>query len=236
MNKELLLTDSFDSLHTITITNLYSRRSFLTKAAAAGIGLIVLPQLVKAEAEDAWKNTVTRFVETVCGNRASAISGLIGRSKLTQRSYTSDFHQSFSAPFIFESLTVSPYSTDYGNYFEVARFPLYDQQNPCRRIKDLNAWEIRRITNRREIERFECVLSPCNERQPLSAALEPDARNTIKSHGLDPRDYNVEYARPFRVRASGKQERSVTGYAIAAVKPNKDGKTERDLLLSTSDV
>src|SRR5438874_2102838 len=107
-----------------------------------------------------------RLVTSLTACRSAGEAAIETLTNLSSARST-DFHYYYAAPFIFLGATVSPEEVICGNGFEVNRFPFYDVRCPCGGISDLNAFEIRRISNGKEIEYYGCVLAPQSSRVPL---------------------------------------------------------------------
>lgn len=211
------------------------RRPFIKTIGLIGVGLAVSSKAVFAQSDEAgrWRDRVSGFVYAVCNSRrADAISAQIYRAGLQYAPATSNFHYSFAAPLIFVGMTISPEEVICGNGFEVNRFPFYDVRCPCGNITDLNAHEIKRVTNGKEMAQYGCVLAPASNRVPLEYADHADYRRTVAEYGLNPDQYKPEYKRVFTGHG-----RAYRGYQIAdktQVGPNN--KPLRDVLLSSDDI
>jgi hypothetical protein len=238
MMREPLLDDSFsyptyqsDPEKTIQV----GRRQFLQTAGLVGVALALSPKDVFAQDSEAgrWRDRVTGFVDTICNTgRARAINSQIYSANIYLAPRAADFHYYYSAPFIFVGTTVDPEEVICGNGFQVNRFPFYDVRCPCGGITDLNAFEIRRISNDKERERYGCVLAPYSTRTSLEYGDHADYRQTAQDYGLNPDQFQPEYKRVFKGKG-----RAYRGYQIAhksQVGPN--GKPVRDILLSSEDI
>jgi hypothetical protein len=238
MMRELLLDDSFShpaypsdpekSLHV-------QRRQFMKAVGLIGVSLALFPEDVFAQDSEAglWRDRVTGFVETVCSDRrATSINSLLYAANIYRAPRTTDFHYYYSAPFIFVGTIISPEEVICGNGFEVNRFPFYDVRCPCAGITDLNAFEIRRITNKNDIKQYGCVLAPHSTRMPLAYADHADYRRTASVYGLDPDKYQPDYKRVFKGKG-----RAYRGYQITdKTQVGSNGKPIRDILLSSEDI
>lgn len=236
--RELLLDDSFSQPAYSPEPEKaiqFGRRPFIKTLGLIGAGLALAPKVALAQDNEAgrWRDRVSGFVYTVCDSRrANTISTQIYKAGLQYTPTTSDFHYSFAAPLIFVGMTISPEEVICGNGFEVNRFPFYDVRCPCGSITDLNAFEIKRVTNGKEIAQYGCVLAPASNRTPLQYADHSDYRRTAGSYGLNPDQYTPEYKRVFVGHG-----RAYRGYQIAdktQVGPNN--KPIRDVLLSSEDI
>lgn len=213
------------------------RRQFLQTAGLVGVGLALAPKIALAQDSDfaRWRDTVNGLVYTVCTDRrAQVISSRLSSARLDWRLRTSDFHYYYAAPLIFVGTTISPEEVMCGNGFEVNQFPFYDARCPCENVTDLNAFEIRRVINSGEIERYGCVLTPHGRRTSLAYADHANYHRTASSYGLNPNQYQPEAKRIFK-RKTG---RAVYGFQIAAkadLEANVS-KPRRDVLLSSEDL
>jgi hypothetical protein len=211
------------------------RRQFLQTVGIVSVGLALAPKIVLAQDSDfaRWRDTVNGFVYTVCNDRrAQGITSRIDGLRLVRRAVTRDFHYFYSAALIFVGAT-SPEEVMCGNGFEVNQFPFYDARCPCGSITDLNAFEIRRVSNSREIQKYNCVLTPHGRRTSLEYADHANYRRTASSYGLNPDQYVPEAKRVFRGRG-----RAVYGFQVAdkADLENNVSKPKRDVLLSSQDL
>jgi hypothetical protein len=199
------------------------------------VALALSPKLVFGQSEAMrWRDRVTGFVYTICDNegRARRISGELYRATIYLAPRATDFHFYYAAPYIFVGAEISPEEVICGNGFEVNRFPYYDVQCPCRGINDLNAFEIRRISNGKEIEYYGCVLAPYGRRNPLQYADHADYRRTMRSYGLNPEEFTPEYKRVFTGKGRG-----YPGYQVAhRTETGSNGLPKRDVLLSSENI
>jgi len=239
MNKELLLSDELYSPGTPYREGnwLMDRRNFVKTTAVVGAGLALLPKLVFAESPEAgvWRERVTNFVTRVCEGdtrKATAINSLIWRSRVESAPTSSTFHTSFWAPLVFVT-TIDPQRVICDHGFEVRMFPFYDLQFPIRNINDLNAYEIRRVSNEREISRLGCVVAPNGPRLPVDTYRDhADYTQTVSSYRLNPTNFTPKYKRVF----TGTNGRSRYGYQIEhKTDVGPSGKPLRDVLLSDRD-
>ncbi|MDQ3802714.1 MAG: twin-arginine translocation signal domain-containing protein [Acidobacteriota bacterium] len=216
-------------------TSQISRRRFLQAVGLAGVAIALSPSDSSAQSSDMarWRDRVTGFVYTVCSDsRARAITSQLDRARVEWAPRTRDFHYYYAAPLIFIGTTIGPEEVICGNGFEVNQFPFYDVRCPCNGISDLNAFEIRRVTNASEIRYNGCVMAPISRRIPLENADHANYRRTASAYGLNPDEYTPEYKRVFRGRS-----RAVYGFQIAERVPaGPNGKTRKDMLLSTVDI
>lgn len=212
-----------------------ARRQFLKTAVIAGAGIALCPSSAFADSSDAelWKNRVTGFAYSICDDRAAGrIESAISRARVVYASTPDSFHMSYAAPLVIVGTTIEPQNAGCSNCFEIDRFPFYDINTPCLRIKDMNAFEIRRVTNGKEVNQFGCVLAPCNEREPVRQADMADFRRTAEDYGYDPSTIRADYKRPF----NNHKGRVVRGYGVTTRRSESWSKPERDMLLSTQDV
>lgn len=236
--RELLLDDSFsqpvDAPEPGKPVQL-GRRLFMKTIGFVGVGLALSSKAVFAQNNEAglWRDRVSGFVHTVCNSRrADSISAHIYRAGLQYTPPTNDFHYYYAAPFIFVGMTISPEEVICGNGFEVNRFPFYDERCPCGNITDLNAFEIRRVSNGKEMARYGCVLAPASNRTRLEYADHADYRRTASEYGLNPDLYKPEYKRVFAGRG-----RAYRGYQISdRTQVGLNNKPVRDVLLSSQDI
>jgi hypothetical protein len=248
---EILLSDTLSHLTLAPEpekTQPLKRRQFLKTVGGAGVilaGLTLLPKNVLAGSTTAepacqepleaglWRDRVNGFIYDVCDNRrAREIGSLISRARVEYRPLTRNFHYYYSAPLIFVGTTISPEEVVCGNGFELNRYPFYDVQCPCGGINDLNAFEIRRVTNDKEIARFGCVLAPHTERSSITYNDHADYRQTASLYGLNPDQFDVPYKRVFKGRG-----RARYGYQISdKTHVGANNKPVLDVLLSSQDI
>lgn len=232
-----LLDDSF-SLGYLSeqITSQYvARRQFLKTAVIAGAVITLFPKTVFAEPSDAdlWKNRITEFAYNVCDDHtAGRIESAISRARVAYAPTPANFHMAFAAPLVIVGTTVSPQNAGCTNCFELDSFPFYDINTPCLRIKDMNAFEMRRVTNNKEIDLFDCIVAPCNEREPVYQGDLAHFRETAEDYGFDPDSLRPDYKRPF----NNHKGRTIRGYGVTTKRSAGWAKPERDVLLSTSDI
>jgi hypothetical protein len=224
------------------------RRQFFKTALGAGAALTAsamapkdvlagLKSLGTARQEPSeaglWRDRVTGFVFDVFDNRrAQEIQYLISRTRVAYRAYTNSFHYYYAAPLVFVDMTISPEEVICGNGFELNRFPFYDVRCPCDGINDLNAFEIRRVTNAKEVDRFGCVLAPQGSRRPLEYSDHADYRETARLYRLNPDQFEATYKRPFRGKG-----RTRWGYQIKdKTQVGVNNKPVLDVLLSSQDI
>lgn len=243
---DILLSDKLShmtpSLETQEIQPI-NRRQFLHRAGAAGLtlaGLALLPKDVFAESAYAepgeaglWRDRVTGLVYSIFDDcRARTISSTISNARVAFRPEPVYFHDYYSAPLVFVGTTISPEEVVCGNGFELNRFPFYDVQCPCRGINDLNAFEIRRITNAKEINRFGCVMAPHGARRPMELNDHSDAYRTISQYGLTPDRVKPVAKRFYTGKGGGR-----IGYQVVdKAQTGPKGEPVMDVLLSWKDV
>jgi hypothetical protein len=209
------------------------RRQFLQTLGVAGIGLALVSKGVSLTSSNAglWRDRVTGFVYTVCNDRqAEAINTKLFRATLEYAPPARTFHSYFSAPFIFVDTTIGAEQVLCGNGFQVTQFPLYDVQCPCGGGNDLNAYEIRRITNAKEMEYYKCVLAPTSTRRQLAYRDHANYLETIKHYPYNPNDFNVEYIREFE----GKGQTYPGYYITHKTQKGPNDKPMGDVLLGTA--
>jgi hypothetical protein len=236
--RELLLDDSFSQPSYSPEPEKpleFGRRPFIKTVGLFGVSLALWSKAVFAQDNEAgrWRDRVSGFVYTVCNSRrAEALSTQIYRAGVQYTPATNDFHYSFAAPFVFVGMTISPEEVICGNGFEVNRLPFYDVRCPCGNITDLNAFEIRRVTNGKEMARYGCVLAPASNRTQLQYADHADYRRTAAEYGLNPDQYRPEYKRVFVGHGKGYR-----GYQVAdRTQVGTNSKPMRDVLLSSEDI
>lgn len=212
-----------------------SRRGFLRVAGLAGIGLALSSRDIAAQNNAAarWRDLVAGFVYTICSDsRANVITSQLNRASIHPAPRGTDFHFYYGAQLIFAGMTISPEEVICGNGFAVDQYPLYDVSCPCSGISDLNAFEIRRITNSKEIEYYGCVMVPVSRRTPVVSVDYANYLRTVRSYGLDPDKYKPEYKRVFRGKGH-----AFYGFQIAdQTQIGANGKPLRDLLLSSEEI
>jgi hypothetical protein len=142
------------------------------------------------------------------------------------------FHWYYAAPLVFLS-AVDPQTVICSHGFEVRRYPLYSLTAQIQSFSDLNAYEIRRVTNEREIALLGCVVAPTGYRTPVDESRDhTDYQNTLRSYRLDPNQF-----RPLNKRVyTGTNNRSRYGYEVQHnTDVGRGGKPLRDVLLSDRD-
>lgn len=225
-------------------TSTLERRRFLGIAAVGILGVVVAKQiptmakLAPATAmpyeADAWKSTINSFITNVCpAPVADRACNIVRGCEVVSASSPTDFHTYFSAPVVLVGGSVNPISAGCTQFFELDRFPFYDRSNPPQRIKDLNAFEIRRVIYSTEVQYFGCVMSPCSERfSPNDRQKAIFQQTAWERYNTDPRDLDLKYVRYFN---NGR--RPHYGFGVASKSESgRFGKSKSDLLLSDSDV
>lgn len=211
------------------------RRQFLQTIGLAGLAITLSPKTLVARDNAAarWRDRVTGFVYTICSERrAQAITTVLDRATIDTASHPDVFHYYWAAPFVFVGSTVDPEEVICGNGFEVKRLPFYDLRCPCGGITDLNAFEIRRVSNAREINYYGCVLAPYGSRGGLEHADHADYRRTLRNYGYDPGQFTVDYKRVYKGKG-----RAFRGYQIThKTEVGSNGLPKKDMLLSSEDV
>ncbi|HEY9405717.1 MAG TPA: twin-arginine translocation signal domain-containing protein [Pyrinomonadaceae bacterium] len=213
------------------------RRQFLQTVGLVGVGLALAPNIVLAQHSDfkRWRDRVNGFVYSVCEDesRARTITSQLNSTGLQWRGETTDFHYYYAAPIIFAGGMILSERVICNNGFEVKRYPFYDHQYPCQHVTDLNAFEIRCVTNPVEIKEYGCVMAPHGRRRSLEGyADHANYRRVAKTYDIDPDQFEPEYKRVFKGN-----KRAVIGYQIAhktAVGTN--GKPEKGVILDSSDI
>jgi len=235
--KDLLLDDALSpvasSLELIKAS--VKRRHFMQTLGLVAAGLALYPKIAVAEPAEAgqWRDTVTKFVEKICNDdnrQAQTINTQIYQSSVNYAPAPTTFHATYSAPLIFAT-RVLPQRVVCSNGFQVYWFPAYDIYHPCRGLNDLNAFEMRRITNQKEVAQYGCVVAPTNSRGAIEYGDHADYNQTVASYGINPRDFKPEFKRVF----TGKG-RSRFGYQVVhKSQVGLSGKPLRDVLLSDRD-
>lgn len=206
------------------------RRQFLQTLGVVGVGLALWPGAASARAANAgvWRDRVTGFVYTVCNERrAQAINARLFRATLEYAPPPRTFHSYYAAPFIFVE-TIDPEEVMCGNGFQVNQFPLYDVRCPCSGMNDLNSHEINRITNKKEMDYYKCVLAPTSRRRQPDVNDHANYREVIKSYPYDHRNFNLEYVRDFE----GQDETHPGYYITHKTQKGANGKPLGDMLLA----
>jgi hypothetical protein len=214
-----------------------SRRDFIKRIGIAGIVLAISSRVSllasvghEFDELELWRHRVTGFVFTICETKnAKAIISNLERASISLAPASTNFHDSFSAPYVFGEPKINPEEVICGNGFEVNRYPFYDVKCPCRNVNDLNAFEIVRITDAAEIERYGCVLAPASARTAMGYSDYREFSVTAPEYELDATEFKVLYKRLF----TGKGK-SYMGFHIAhKTKVGRTGKPLKDLLLSS---
>ena len=214
------------------------RRQFLQTVGLVGVGLALSPKLALAQDSEfvRWRDRVNGFVYSVCSDRSRART-MISRLNSTDvqwRAETTDFHYHYAAPIIFVGGMILSERVICDNGFEVKQYPFYDHEYPCQHVTDLNAFEIRCVTNPVEINAYGCVMAPHGTRRSLEGyADHANYRRVAKTYkGIDPDDYKPEYKRPFRGN-----NRAVIGYQIAhKTAVGSNGKPLKTVILDSNDI
>ena len=210
------------------------RRSFMKSLFVAGVTVTLYPSISLADSyeSETWKGHISDLVKAICPpSTANWMCSAITQSRVAQAPSPADFHSYFSAPLILVDARISPAQVVCSRFFEIDRFPFFDTQNPCKRIKDLNAHEIRRISYNQEIERFGCVVSPCSERFKPEKDDYPAFYRTVAAYNGDPNDFELNYKRSFN------HGRPSWGYGVTKKgSTGANGKPLKDLLLSSEDI
>jgi hypothetical protein len=236
--KDVLLTDALSPFEHGLESNesAIPRRGFLQTMAVVGAGLALWPTNALAEPAEAglWRDRVTGFVEQICEDdhqQAQSINYVIKTSTIDYAQPAKTFHDYYAAPLVFTT-RVLPQSVICHNGFQIFLFPYYDIQHPVRGVNDLNAYEIRRVTNQKERSRLNCIVAPTSARMSFERKADhADYRRTAAAYGLNPDDFTPEYKRVF----TGKG-RSRYGYQVAQkAVVGSSGKPPRDVLLSDQD-
>lgn len=228
-----------DSLEDGTTTT--SRRQFLQTIGLAGVGLALSSKyglaassrsvLTMSENAVEWRDRVTGFVFSVCSaSRAKAINSRIVKANMLVAPTPRDFHSFFSAPFVFDGMTIDPEKVTCGNGFELRSFPYYDVECPCRSTNDLNSIEIRSICDAGEVERFGCVLAPASQRMPMESSDHWPYRQLASDYGLNPNEFKVEYKRVF----TGLGKAHLGYYISHKTRKGATATARKDLLLANS--
>jgi hypothetical protein len=235
--RETLLTDSLSPLARLSETEgmpQIRRRQFLKIVGVAGVGLALSSKALFAQPTDVslWVEHVAGLVYSICPDQrvSQSINSRLYRAQLKYAPRATDFHSYFSAPYVFADTTISPEKAICGNGFEVNQFPYYDIACPCGGHNDLNAPEIRRITNDKEKEFYGCVLAPTSQRMSMEPRDHAGFLRTVSSYPYDPNDFNVPYKRVF----SSSEGQSYYGYNIVhKTLVGSNGKPMGDMLLSS---
>lgn len=211
------------------------RRQFLQTLGLAGVAITLSPKILVARDNMVarWRDRVTKFVYTICDDRrAQAITARLDRATIYSASHPNGFHYYWAAPLVFVGTTIDPEEVICGNGFEVNRLPFYDLRCPCGGITDLNAFEIRRVSNAREINDYGCVLAPVGSREGLQYADHADYRQTLSRYGYDPGQFTVDYKRVYKGKG-----RAYRGYQIThKTQVGENRQPLKDMLLSSENV
>jgi len=175
-----------------------SRRYFFGMLAAATVFAATNP--VKAFSsssfEENCKAQTQRLVSLTC-NPADArrINRQISNAPTYWTSPGRTFHEAFASKIRIDT-RVFPTEALSDRYFEIdSGLPLFDSENPCRRIKDMNSVELWHFTHPDVVDDFG-VLSPCNERLQATTRDREIFRETAKFYDTDPESWNYQYKRP----------------------------------------
>jgi hypothetical protein len=212
------------------------RRRFMQTTAVVAAGFALWPKNAVAEPAEAglWRDRTTQFVNTICEDnyqQAESINRVIRSSPIDYAQPARTFHDYYAAPLIF-TVRVLPQSVICHNGFQVYLFPFYDIQHPVRGVNDLNAYEVRRVTNQNEMSRMGCVVAPTSTRMSFDRKSDhADYSSTAKTYGFNPDEFTPEYKRVFTGRG-----RSRLGYQVKhKTAVGQSGKPLRDILLSDQD-
>ncbi len=219
----------------------FSRRRFVTTAVLAAGVAALSPSRALSRARlspyyesEAWKETICSFSDRVCGPEdAASARRTVQACRVVTAPAASNFHEGFAAPVILVGGRFTPADAGCTQFFELDGRPFYDRSNPCERIKDLNAFEIRRLIYAAEVNTFGCVMNPCSvRRQPDAKVLAVFDRTARGRYNTDPRGLNVDYYRYFN---NGR--RPFYGFGVTSRNEyGGNGRAKSDLLLSSEDV
>jgi len=235
---DLLLSDALSPFENAigSIARSVPRRRFMQTAAVVAGGFALWPKNAVAEPAEAgqWRDSNTKFVTTICEDnyqQAESINRVIWSSPIDYAQPARTFHDYYAAPLIF-TVRVVPQSVICHNGYQVYWFPYYDIQHPVRGVNDLNAYEIRRVTNQKEMSRLGCVVAPTSSRMSFDGRSDhADYSSTARRYDLNPDQFTPEYKRVFTGRG-----RSRLGYQVKhKTAVGQSGKPLRDILLSDQD-
>jgi hypothetical protein len=121
---------------------------------------------------------------------------LLPRAARIHLGFGTDLHSSFSSDFQVEG-SIPATRTRYGYWLEIRCAARSDSQAAIRSYKDLNYFEMRRLTHPSELDTYGMILHPCGPREaPTSDDHRPFAR-VCREHRVAPWQVELLYARPF---------------------------------------
>jgi hypothetical protein len=153
-----------------------TRRSFIGVSIPAAAAMLLKPSIALSSSSSLilanenlaqlWTRTVNSLVGLVVedGVASREMMRLIALGRIYGAPSARSFHEYYGPKFLIE-VRLSPVNTSYDRWFEFDLWPIFDSQNPCRPIKDLNMAEILRITYKPEVDLYGAVVSPCSERR-----------------------------------------------------------------------
>ncbi len=231
------------SLFDDRVQNPVARREVLRRLAAGGVvvaGLGFLP-VQRAEAAFPWGvlvPIVTTLINALFDRpKAQPIVNAVRRTPIVRRRPLHTFHDQFPmqakdddgemVPVIFDGFPVPVTRTRYGSYFGLDQLPRHDRTSEICTIKDLNEYEMRRISYSGEIRANGCVLFPCGERVEPAAEHAEHFAKTCELYGKGPSNFDWLYTRPFN-DGSNAESNTHTAFGVAS----KRNPTQKDLLIS----
>src|SRR5712671_143010 len=196
-----------------------NRRNFLKTlglAGVVGVGLSLAPKQLFADPAkaylnpatnpaawlascDDWRSCVQRFVRIIAASdpaMAKWINDQLEDSEVEAAPRYSGFHYRYAPSHAFSN-KIDRKEVICGNGFMVDLFPYYGVDCTCPSFFDLNAPEMTRLTNRTEMEYYNCVLAPAGSRVDTDdsdhARYEKLRATNYKNH--DPDDWRLRYKR-----------------------------------------
>jgi len=211
------------------------RRHFLQTLGLIGVAATLSPKSLFAQAPSEakeWRDMVNRFIYSVADRpQANAMTAQLNRTPLYYQSREGlELHAAYSSPHIFVGSTIDPQRVICENGFQVVKLPYYDSGCPCRRVNDINASEIYRVTDPAEINRFGCVLVPDGPRSQLDYSDHAHyVGETARKYELNVNEWYVPYKRRF-----AGPHRSHTGYHfVHRTRRDVHGKPVTDFIVSS---
>ncbi len=222
-----------------------SRRDVLRRLAAGGgvAAAFALLPVQRAQAAFPWAAVLVPIATTLINSlfdrpTAQPLVNAVRRTPVVRRPSPQTFHEEFGlqgrdddgdpVPLMWRGSPVPVTQTRYGSYFGLSQLPRYDRTSRVRPIKDLNEYEMKRISHPAEIEANGCVLFPCGERREPAREHEEQFAKTCELHGADPKKLDWLYTRPFN---DGSKEEGSNTHAAFGVASKRDP-TKKDLLIS----
>jgi hypothetical protein len=183
-----------------------------------------------------WLGCVQSFVITVCdGNMQTAnwINERLSNSSIDAAPYRRGFHYKYASSHAF-STKIDREEVICGNGFMVDLFPYYGVDCTCPSDYDLNAPEMRRVTNSSEMDFYKCVLAPAGARTDVDQNDHADYEKLRAKYypRHSPNDWRPVFKRKFADRKGNHYQ----GYGVEHNSMTDGVKPAGDVLLSPWDI